>query len=148
MKNLHILILFLGLQSSSVGQVSNSAFYGNGSNQSTSSEVEKLEVDTINTFTPPEFPDGQAGLFKYLSEKTKYPKELKNSGINGMVYVAFQVTETGEIPTDSIRITQGVHPLLDEEAIKVISKMPKWKPATDQQGDPIKIWYKLPVRFM
>lgn len=143
-----IAILLLGLQLSIIGQVSESAFDGVKSNESSSLVAEKLEGDTSNSSTPPEFPGGAAGLFRYLSKKTKYPKELKNSGVKGMVYVVFQIAETGEIPTDSIRITQGVHPLLDEEAIKAISKMPKWKPAIDHHGDPVKSWYKLPVRFM
>ena len=110
--------------------------------------MEHLESDTSKSFTYPEFPGGDVGLFRYLSKKTKYPKELKDSGIKGIVYVTFLITETGEIPTDSIRITQSLHPLLDEEAIRVISKMPNWKPATDQKGNPIKIRYNFPIRFM
>ncbi len=144
MKFIFLTTLFFGFQLYTFGQVTESNSSDIKSNQSISSET----VGTINSFSPPEFPDGDVGLFKYLNKKTKYPKKLKDSGINGMVYVAFQITETGEIPTDSIRVTKGVHPLLNEEAINVISKMPNWKPAIDQEGNPIKVWFELPVRFM
>ncbi len=128
-----------------IGQVTNEVINRTESNETI---IEHLESDTSKSFTYPEFPGGDIGLFTYLSKKTKYPNELKDSGIKGIVYVSFLITETGEIPIDSIQIKQSLHPLLDEEAIRLISKMPNWKPATDQKGNSIKIRYNFPIRFL
>ncbi|MBT3647988.1 MAG: TonB family protein [Flavobacteriales bacterium] len=94
----------------------------------------------------PEFPGGEVELFKYLGKNTKYPAIAKDAGIQGIVYVQFVVMEDGSINPNMITILRGVHPALDNEAIRVVKKMPKWKPGR-QRGKPVRVYYKLPFRF-
>ena len=68
----------------------------------------------------------------------------KESGIQGMVYVTFVVERDGSI-TD-VRVLRGIGGGCDEEAIRVVSAMPKWTPGK-QRGKPVRVQYNLPVRF-
>ena len=74
----------------------------------------------------------------------KYPKTAKKYEIQGKVLVQFVVSEDGSV-TD-VKITRGVEKSLDEEAIRVISSMPKWNPGTIN-GTPVKVKYTLPIVF-
>lgn len=106
----------------------------------------KTESKTIITRFP-EFPSGDAGLFKYLGKKAKIPKELKKRGFSGQVKVKFIIGENGEILKDSIRIYSGVHPLIDKQAIRIVEEMPNWIPGINQKGEKIQFWYILPINF-
>ena len=58
--------------------------------------------------------------------------------------VRFVVTNDGSI--NRVQILKGVHPVLDQEAIRVISMMPRWKPGK-QNGIPASVWFTVPVTF-
>lgn len=92
----------------------------------------------------PTFPGGQAELIKFLSENLKYPKECEENGIQGRVVCSFVVEEDGSI--SSLRVVRPIHPLLDKEAIRVLSKMPKWKPGMIK-GQVVRVKYTTPLSF-
>ncbi len=93
----------------------------------------------------PVFEGGEAAMYKFLNENSKYPREAMNDCAQGKVYVQFIVSETGSI--DSVVIFKGVHPLIDLEAIRIIELMNgKWTPGT-QDGKAVKVMYKLPISF-
>lgn len=92
----------------------------------------------------PEFPCGEVGLRKYIAENTIYPEEAKNKGLEGKVFINFIVSKTGDV--ENIKVAKGIDPLLDNEAIRVVQSMPKWKPAT-QRGKPVVIPFTVPVSF-
>ena len=92
----------------------------------------------------PEPPGGIEGLYKYISENTKYPEEAKENRIQGKVYIRFCVTSTGTI--DKISITKGVDPTLDAEAIRIIKTIPRFKPGK-QAGTPVPVWYTMFIDF-
>lgn len=73
------------------------------------------------------FNGGVAKFYKFLSKKLKYPKGAKNNNIEGQVVVSFTVNKNGTI-TD-FKLVKGIHPDYDREAIRVLSKSPKWIPA-------------------
>ena len=83
---------------------------------------------------PPRFPAGEERLWKYLADNMRYPAEVIGRGIHGQVGVKFVVRKTGEI-TD-VQVSRSVHPLLDEEAIRLVKSMPKWIPA-DYHGQAV-----------
>jgi protein TonB len=58
--------------------------------------------------------------------------------------VAFIVEKDGSL--SDVRIANSVHPLLDAEAIRVVSSMPKWNPGLEN-GNPVRVKYVLPVTF-
>lgn len=92
----------------------------------------------------PEFPGGAKSLNQYLSRNIKYPIQAQELNISGRVYLNFVVGTDGSI-TD-VKITKGVDKLLDQEAIRVISSMPNWKPGL-QNGKAVKVSYNVFVTF-
>ena len=75
----------------------------------------------------------------------KYPEEAQKLGIQGRVICQFVVNKDGSIVDVEVVRSSG-DPLLDNEAIRVIRSMPKWKPGK-QRGKPIRVKYTLPVNF-
>ena len=95
--------------------------------------------------TMPEFPGGQAELFKYLSENVKYPVIAQENGIQGRVICQFVVNKDGSI-VDVEVVRSGGDASLDKEAVRVIKSMPKWKPGK-QRGKAVRVKYTVPVNF-
>lgn len=92
----------------------------------------------------PEFPGGYDALMKYLSENIKYPSLAKEMGIKGRVFLSFVVEKDGSV-TD-VRVLRGIGGGCDEEAVRVVENMPKWKPGT-QRNNPVRVQFNLPVKF-
>ncbi|MFY0253606.1 energy transducer TonB [Chitinophaga sp. 30R24] len=93
----------------------------------------------------PEFPGGEAALMKYLGKTTKYPTLAQENGIQGTVFVQFVVNRDGSISdVKTVGAVQGGG--LEEEAIRVVGKMPKWKPGR-QNGQNVSVFFNLPIRF-
>jgi protein TonB len=93
----------------------------------------------------PSFPGGMEALGRYLSSHLHYPRMALENNISGTVYVQFVVDYEGNIKDIRLAgIPKGGG--LDEEAMRVIEGMPKWKPGK-QNGHPVSVLYNLPVRF-
>lgn len=92
----------------------------------------------------PEFPGGQDSLMSFLVNTVKYPKEAIDKGIEGRVMVQFIVEKDGQVSTPTV--SKSVFPALDEEALRVIQCMPKWKPGK-QDGNVVRVNFTLPVAF-
>ncbi len=95
--------------------------------------------------TKPEFPGGQIALLNFIANHTKYPKEAWRDGIQGTVYVKFDISTKGKI--ENIEIVKGVCDALDKECIRVISSMPDWEPATARYR-PEKYCLIQPIHFV
>lgn len=94
--------------------------------------------------TMPEFPGGTTALMQYLVKNMKYPVECMRNGTQGKVIVSFIVDTDGSIK--DIELVNSVDKLLDAEAMRLISNMPKWNPGT-QRGKPVRVKYTLPINF-
>ncbi|WP_375446810.1 TonB family protein [uncultured Fibrella sp.] len=92
----------------------------------------------------PEFPGGSKTLYKFLGENLRYPEEARKQRVQGTVFVNFVVNTDGSI--DQIRILKGIGRGCDEEAVRVMSIMPKWIPG-QQNGRPVAVQYNLPIAF-
>lgn len=92
----------------------------------------------------PEFPGGKLALRKYVAEHVVYPAVARENGIEGTVFLRFEVTKSGTI--GKVELQKGVDPLLDDEAIRVIKDLPKFKPG-EQNGKRVNVWYSIPVTF-
>ncbi len=92
----------------------------------------------------PEFPGGQPEMMKFLSKNINYPTMARESGIQGMVYVTFVVERDGSV-TD-VKVMRGIGGGCDEEAVRVVTRMPKWIPGK-QRNKPVRVQFNLPVRF-
>lgn len=104
---------------------------------------EKGEVFTIID-EQPSFKGGEIALSKYLIANIKYPRKAKKAGIQGVVYVEFCVDVDGRIR--EVIILSGIGGGCDEEAARVVKKMPKWNPGR-QRGKAIKVKYFMPIKF-
>ena len=92
----------------------------------------------------PVYPGGMPALMQYIAQNLQYPLEAKEKRIQGRVFVQFVVTETGAI--QQVRILKGIGHGCDEEAVRVVSQMPKWIPGK-QNGQPVAVQYNLPIQF-
>jgi TonB family protein len=92
----------------------------------------------------PEFPGGQEALFKWLSQNVSYPDAARAENIEGKVYVRFIIDKSGK--PGNIDVVRSAHPLLDEEAKRVIALMPDWTPGK-QGGKDVAVTYTLPLYF-
>uniref|UniRef100_UPI00404811F4 energy transducer TonB n=1 Tax=Roseivirga sp. TaxID=1964215 RepID=UPI00404811F4 len=81
------------------------------------------------------FPGGTAAWTKFLTKNLKYPKQAQRANIEGRVILNFYVDREGNI--SNITVVRGVGSGCDEEAVRVLSKSPKWKPGL-QRGVPVK----------
>ncbi len=93
----------------------------------------------------PEFPGGPDGVRRYIELTVNYPAQAIRQKINGVVLLSFDVNKQGEI--DNIQVERSVNPMLDQEAVKAIKNMPRWKPGL-RHGRPVIVKFVIPVRFM
>ena len=92
----------------------------------------------------PEYPGGAQALFGYIAKNIHYPKAAEDAGIQGRVIVTFVVMKDGSI--GEVKVAKGVSPVLDEEAVRCVKSMPKWKPGM-QKGQAVNVKYTMPISF-
>ena len=92
----------------------------------------------------PSFPGGPAQLMKWLAEHVQYPAGALKNGVQGRVIIAFVVERDGSF-TD-VNVVRSVDSLLDKEAVRVVSNMPKWIPGK-HDGAPVRVKYNMPLTF-
>ncbi len=83
-------------------------------------------------------------LEKWVYQYLKYPKYAVENGIQGRVYVDFVIDESGNVK--DVKVSRSVHTALDEEAVRVVSASPKWKPGR-HRGKKVKVAMTVPVDF-
>lgn len=93
----------------------------------------------------PEFPGGMVEFMKWITRNLRYPLEAQRLNIQGKVMVAFIIGKDGTV--SELKIAKSAHPLLDDEALRVMRLMPKWKPGEDK-GKPCLTYFCIPVNFM
>ncbi len=92
----------------------------------------------------PQYPGGEEARMNYMIKNVKYPKEATEKGIQGTVYVSFIVEKDGSISNTTI--LKAVGGGLDQEAMRVVSEMPNWKPGT-QNGKQVRTKFTMPIYF-
>ena len=92
----------------------------------------------------PEFPGGEAAMYKWLGDNIVYPSAASEEGVQGREVVEFVVGKDGSI--SNVKEVRPRHPALDKEALRVVKAMPKWLPGRNN-GQPVKVTYTLPVTF-
>ncbi|MCM1449230.1 MAG: M56 family metallopeptidase [Clostridiales bacterium] len=92
----------------------------------------------------PQFKGGDKELLNYLARNVRYPAEAIEKGIQGNVIVSFVVNTEGK--TQDVKVMKPVNPLLDAEAIRVISESTGWIPGRSG-GKAVNCNMVVPVRF-
>ena len=104
---------------------------------------EDQEVFTI-VEEMPSFPGGEQNLMEFISKNLQYPQEALEKGIQGRVFLSIVVEPNGSI--SNVKVERGIGSGCDEEAVRVIMKMPKWNPGK-QRGKAVRVSYLIPVFF-
>jgi TonB family protein len=131
MKHYLLIILFLlGFMSFSTAQ------------KDTDGLPETLKV-RVNS-TKAEFPGGPDKMKKYFAKNTRYARKEDRNNHMGIVYVTFIVEKDGSL--DSVKLLQTLTEYYDQEALRLVKAMPKWKPAM-QNGKPVRTQFNFPIKF-
>ena len=119
----------------------------------------------------PQFPGGETELYGWLARNVKYPSEAIEYGVQGRIFVQFVVEKDGNISDIKIsKVSDGRAIVvvakakddspeelnkeneekglkaLQDESIRVVKAMPKWKPGTNK-GKPVRSYFNLPIMF-
>jgi protein TonB len=92
----------------------------------------------------PEFVGGPEALQRYMQRNLRFPSRAASAAISGRVYISFTVNADGTI-TD-VTVIKGLGYGTDEEAVRVVSKMPAWTPGKQNQH-PVAVRYTMPITF-
>jgi TonB family protein len=106
-------------------------------------KIKKREIFTAVEQNP-EFAGGQAEMYRYLGENIKYPAAAQRANISGRVFVKFVVEDDGSI--GDVVVMKGIGFGCDEEAIRVVKSMPRWKPGV-QNGKNVRVYYNMPIVY-
>lgn len=93
----------------------------------------------------PEFEGGVNGLMRYVMQNIAYPDIAREIGKEGTVHVSFVVNEVGNV--EGVKVLKGIGYGCDEEVVRVIGKMPRWKKVGKNSGRPVKVRFTIPVSF-
>lgn len=118
---------------------------GTGTIGGTGTKINAI-VPTYDPDVYAEFPGGREKMLKYLFANLTYPEIPRQLGIQGKCNLQFVINKQGEI--SDIRIMRAVPDCVecDQEAIRVIKKMPKWKPAI-KDGQKVDSYFMMPINF-
>ena len=92
----------------------------------------------------PEYPGGMSAMMEFIGKNIKYPVAAQKAKTQGRVVIQFIVDKEGNIICP--RVIRGADPLLDAEAIRLTTIMPKWKPGM-QRGQAVNVKYTVPIMF-
>ena len=104
----------------------------------------KEDIVHVEADKMPQFKGGHAALARFLYNELKYPHTARNQRIQGRVWYSFTINKDGSVA--DIRLEQGLHFSLEEEAFRVLNLMPNWEPGTIK-GEPVRVKVYLPIVF-
>jgi len=116
-------------------------------NFSANESVEQVQTPPVVLFAEvmPVYEGGNAEMIKFIQKKLRYPAYAAKMGIEGTVYVSFVVSANGDIT--NIEIIKGIDKSCNDEAVRVISLMNRWKPGM-QNKIPVSVRMVLPIKFV
>ena len=92
----------------------------------------------------PQFPTGEDGLGRLIGEYMRYPSQAKEENIQGRILCSFIVRKDGTV--SDIEVVNGLNHELDNEALRVLSMMPKWTPGKNDNKT-VSVKCILPIDF-
>jgi protein TonB len=85
----------------------------------------------------------QKRMQEHIRSNFRYPEPARRQGIQGTVLIKFTIDETGAIKNIA---TDSPHPQLTAEALRIVSLLPQFQPATEN-GNPVRVPYSIPIGF-
>ncbi len=99
-------------------------------------ELEKDNVPEKDVFfitdKMPQYPGGEMELNKFIAENLQYPEEARAQKAEGVVIVRFVVTSKGK--AEDALILQSVHPAIDAEVLRIVGKLDRFIPGSQQRN--------------
>lgn len=119
---------------------------GTATSGSTNNSAVTGDGNTIysNVEVYPQYPGGPKGLKKYLSDNVQYPEIAHKNNITGTVWVVFVVNQDGSV--SDVKVEKGIGGGCDQEAIRVVQGMRRWKPGMDG-GKPVRVYQRIKIGF-
>lgn len=115
----------------------------------TANVTETISIQELPTAFPveePEFEGGLKALRDFISKNLTYPDFAREIGKEGTVFVSFIIDEKGQV--QNTNVLKGIGAGCDEEAVRVVSKIPKFKkPGKNAIGKPVKVIFNIPIAF-
>jgi TonB family protein len=108
--------------------------------------------DSIDVYTAvthmPEFPGGDLKLLSFIAKNYAYPKLAKEKELQGTSYIQFVIDTDGVI--QNVKILKGIQDCseCDNEALRVVSKLPNWKPGKTKEGKLVNVYFVVPVKVI
>lgn len=102
-------------------------------------------VPTEQVSQMPEFPGGLRAFMRWLDQHIVYPQECIDRNEKGSVTICFIVDEKGH--TTDLEVKNAFDAKIYKAAMDALKRMPKWKPGTDDKGDPTPVKITIPVDF-
>ena len=94
----------------------------------------------------PKFNGGnQAEFVRWIADNMIYPEEAIRNFIDGRIFLSFVVEKNGTV--SNVTVLRGVHPLLDNEAVRVVSSSPAWTPGR-QFDKVVRVQFTIPINFI
>ncbi len=112
--------------------------------QQGSAVVEEQEVFHDYISLAPEFLGGETAMMLYIANNFQYPQSAIDNIEQGKVYVEFVIEKDGSIT--NVKVLRGVSEAIDNEALRLIKEMPKWKPG-EVDGNKVPIRLIIPIIF-
>ena len=108
-------------------------------------EVEEEVIFVGNVEEKPTFNGGDANEFsKWVNSRLVYPEIAKENGVEGRVTLQFTINKDGRL--ENVKVLSAPDATLAEEAVRVVSSSPKWKPGK-QRDRAVKVSYVFPVIY-
>ncbi|MGV3557892.1 energy transducer TonB [Larkinella arboricola] len=114
--------------------------------QRTEVKVELKDLNNRGSEPVEPSPQYPGGIGAYLSKHQRYPEQARQNQVKGMVLVNFQIDSRGYIQDSTIRVIKGIGYGCDEEALRLIRNMSRWKPGK-VSGKSVSVNYNIPVLF-
>jgi len=128
------------------GQISCSEIYSKGNRvEANCWNVDgSISLDSLNWNQLPRLSISNDSLLNFVLENINYPVDAELKKIEGIVRVRYLVEKDGKITT--IKITESLHPDIDNEAIRIVRMFPNYMPGK-MHNRPIKAYFNLPITF-
>lgn len=101
-------------------------------------------VDNAIVEVPATYPGGEAALLAFVSKNLVYPAIAQEQELQGTVVLRFKVDVDGSV--SAVKIEKSLSKECDAAAADVVRKLHRFVPAK-QQGHPVPVWFRLPIRF-
>ena len=101
-------------------------------------------VDNAIVEVPATYPGGEAALLNFVSKNLVYPAIAQEQELQGVVVLRFKVDVDGSVST--VKVEKSLSRECDQAAADVVKKLHRFVPAK-QQGHPVPVWFRLPIRF-